>query len=132
MTTRRSASAASTPIGSPSSRAQSRIRPASLSGSWIWLVWATRAAILRSTAVVMVEERDAGVADDLGRGALLPLAHGGELQRIGVGVLAAGVAARATDQPARGARVDPGGGRAGGTEVGIIGMAGDDHEPVGP
>ena len=52
----------------------------------------------------LVEERDAGVADDRRGRTLLGLAQGGQDERVGVGVLAALVAARAADQPAPASR----------------------------
>ena len=58
-------------------------------------------------AVGLVQERDAGVPDDRRGGSLLRLAKGGQGERVGIRVLAALVAARAADEPALRARVDP-------------------------
>ena len=79
-------------------------------------------------AVRLVQEGDPGITDDRRGGPLLGLAQRGQLERVGVGVLAALVAARAADQPALGARIDPARGGAGRPEVGVVGVGGDDHE----
>ncbi len=87
--------------------------------------------VVGKRAVRPVEECHAGVADDRGRGALLRLTRGREGQRVGIGVLATLVAARAAHQPALGAGVDPTRGRAGRPEICIVGMGRDDHESEG-
>ena len=87
--------------------------------------------VVGERAVGLVQEGHAGIADDRGRRPLLGLAQGGQLERVGVRVLAALVAARAAHQPALGALVDPAGGRRGRAEIGIVGVGGDDHEPGG-
>ena len=85
--------------------------------------------VVGERAVGLVQEAHARVADHGRRGALLGLAQCRQLERIGVRVLAALVAARAAHQPADRPRIDPAGGRAGRTELGVVGVSGDDHEP---
>ena len=82
--------------------------------------------------VRLVEERDPGVADDRRRRALLGLAQRGEHERVGVGILAALVAARAAHQPALRTRVDPARRRPGGPELGVVRVRRDDHEAIRP
>jgi hypothetical protein len=67
--------------------------------------------IVLERAVGLVEEGDALVADDRRGGRLLGLPQGGQLERIEVRILPAGVSARAADEPADRARVDPGASR---------------------
>ena len=52
-----------------------------------------------------------------------------ELERIGPPVVGAGVAAGAAHEPAGGPLVDPAGGGRGGSEVGVVGVRDDHHEP---
>src|SRR4029450_1511083 len=73
--------------------------------------------VIRQRAVGLVQERDAGVADDVRRSTLLSLAKGRELNRTGVGTLAPRVAGGAAPEPAGGTAVDPRGCRAGRSEV---------------
>ena len=87
--------------------------------------------VVDERAVGHVQEGHARVADDLGRGPLLALAERRELERIGVRVLGAGVAAGAAHQPADRALVDPARRGRGRPEVGVVRMRGDDHEPLG-
>ena len=84
--------------------------------------------VVDERAVRLMEERDARVTDDRRRGPLL--AESGELERIGLRILAALVAARAAHEPALRARVDPSGGCRGWSEVGVVGVRGDHHEPL--
>jgi hypothetical protein len=58
-------------------------------------------------AIGHVQERHALVADHLGGGSLLSFTERRELERVGVRVLGAGVAAGAAHQPADRALVDP-------------------------
>src|SRR5439155_20594720 len=51
---------------------------------------------------------------------------------VGGGDAAGGVAARAADEPAGRALVDPASRGTGRPEVGVVRMAGDHHEPIGP
>ena len=60
--------------------------------------------------------------------ALLFFARSREEERVGVGILAAGVARRAAHEPALRAGVDPGRCRSCRTEVGVVRVAHDDHE----
>ena len=83
-------------------------------------------------AVGLVEERHARVADDVGGDPLLLFAQRRERHRIEVGVLAAGIATRAADEPADRALVDPARGRCGGAEVGVVGVGDDEHESRRP
>ena len=55
MTTTRNDSAAATPTGSPTSRAHSRMRSSSLSGSLIWVTWARSASTFRPIVAVDVD-----------------------------------------------------------------------------
>ena len=84
--------------------------------------------VVHERAIRHVQEGDARVADHLRCGSLLALARRGELERIDVGILAALVAARAADEPAHGALIDPRRSRGRRPEVGVIGVRGDDHE----
>jgi len=86
--------------------------------------------IVLERAVGLVEEGDALVADDRRGGRLLGLPQGGQLERIEVRILPAGVSARSADEPADRARVDPRGGGRGRPEVGVVGVRDDHHEPV--
>ena len=79
-------------------------------------------------AVRLVEEGHTGIADDGRRGALLALAQRGQLERIGVGILAALVPARAAHQPADRPCVDPARGGPRRPEFGVIGVGDDDHD----
>jgi len=87
--------------------------------------------VVREGTVWLVEVGHALVADDPGGFVLLPLALGGQVERVAVGVLAAGVAAGAAHEPAGGARVDPARGGRGRPEVGVVGVGDDQHEPGG-
>jgi hypothetical protein len=89
----------------------------------------TQRKIVREGAVGLVEVGHALVADDPGGFVLLPLALGGQVERVAVGVLAAGVAARAAHEPADGARVEPARGGRSRPEVGVVGVGDDQHEP---
>ena len=84
---------------------------------------------MTSAAVRHVQERHARVADDLGGGALLSLPSR-ELEGVHVRVLAALVAARAADEPALRALVDPARGSRGRPEVGVIRVRRDHHESL--
>src|SRR4029450_4137614 len=80
--------------------------------------------VIRQRAVGLVQERDAGVADDGRRSTLRA--------RSAWGILAPVVAGGAAPEPAGGTAVDPRGRRAGRSEVRVVGMGGDDHEAIRP
>ena len=88
--------------------------------------------LVRKGTVGLVQERDPRVADDLRGACLLDFTQRCQLERIESGVLTARVTARTADQPARRARVDPARGRRRGSEIRVVGMSHDHHEPVGP
>ena len=88
--------------------------------------------LVRKGTVGLVQERDPRVADDLRGASLLDFTQRCQIERIESGVLTARVTARTADQPARRSRVDPARGRRRGSEIRVVGMSHDHHEPVGP
>ena len=86
--------------------------------------------VVDERAVGLVQEADTGIPDDLRRRALLGLAQGRELEWIGVRVLATLVTGGATDEPPDRTLLDPRRGGARRPELGIVGMRGDEHEPL--
>ena len=82
-------------------------------------------------AVRLVEEPDVVIADDGGRRRCSASRVAASSSGSMLGVLAALVAARAADEAADRARVDPAGRRRGRPEVRIVGVRDDQHEPRG-
>jgi hypothetical protein len=84
--------------------------------------------VVGKSAVGLMEEAHPGITDDRRGCALLCLAQSREPERVGIGVLAALVAAGTAHEPPLGPGVDPSGGRPGRPELGVVGVRGDDHE----
>ncbi len=87
--------------------------------------------IICQGAVGLMQECHARIADYRCREPLFFFTRQGELHRIEFGILAAGVARRAAHQPAFRARLDPCRGGSCRPEVGVVGMADDNHESTG-
>ncbi len=92
---------------------------------------AQRQVVLQG-AIWPMQEVDALVAHDLGRGPLFRLARPGELERVDRGVVGTGIATGAADHARDSAGLDPTRHSAGDPKVGVVGV-GDDHQrPVWP